>query len=112
MLQGTQTEVAMKVLLIAAMMTAPAAMAQDKAAMCAEVLDHLADAQGAVEGIGDQAFYIADQANAFALAVGGDIGGQIARRAEHDRLSLERRASDAEHAANDARAALMAYCAP
>jgi len=66
----------------------------------------------AAADVSDQAFYISDQAHAFADAIGGDVGNQIARRADHDRATLEARAEATTDAANEARAALMAYCAP
>ena len=99
----------MKALILAVLLPLPA-MAQDQAAMCASVLDALHHVDASAGAIHESAREISGDIAVFAVTEGqlprvlqrtGDATGQIAT----DLRALT-------DAANQARTAIMAYCAP
>lgn len=102
----------MKNFVLAIALSAPvAATAQDKAAMCAAVMDGLHKIDDRAEAVSQSAFFMLEQMTAFADRIGGDVGEQLQSDAARYQTGIDSDADAIRNEASDLRLALSAYCA-
>lgn len=89
-----------------------AAAAQDKAAMCVTVIDAMRAIEASAVDMTDDAADFHNEMLAMRDRIGGLDGASLEMRSERHLLDTAGAMNDARRAADDARNAIVAYCAP